>query len=137
MTLMKYANNKKQLKTIILIFFIVIIYILLNNKLHRSICIFYNITGVPCPGCGMTRSFMSLLKLDFKSSFNYHPLFPLVFFLPFLIIRKNTKLIFLFCSVFIIVWMIRLVFYFPHTEPMTYNYNCLFYKFKTLIISIK
>ena len=34
--------------------------------------------GIPCPGCGMTRAFLSLLHLDFKTAFFYHPLFPVV-----------------------------------------------------------
>ena len=36
------------------------------------------ITGIPCPGCGMTRAFASLLHLDFARAFHYHPLFPLI-----------------------------------------------------------
>ncbi len=37
------------------------------------------IFGVPCPGCGMTRAAMSILRLDFKSAFYCHPL---VFLMP-------------------------------------------------------
>lgn len=33
------------------------------------------LTGVSCPGCGMTRACISVLFLDFKSAFYYHPLF--------------------------------------------------------------
>lgn len=31
--------------------------------------------GVECPGCGMTRAFLSALQLDFRSAFYQHPLF--------------------------------------------------------------
>lgn len=31
-------------------------------------------TGVSCPGCGMTRAFVSVLRLDFAAAFYYHPL---------------------------------------------------------------
>ena len=31
--------------------------------------------GIPCPACGMTRAWMSVFQLDFKSAFDYHPLF--------------------------------------------------------------
>ncbi len=34
-------------------------------------------TGISCPGCGMTRAWLSLLRLDFAGAFYYHPLFPL------------------------------------------------------------
>lgn len=37
------------------------------------------IFGIPCPGCGMTRAFLSFVRLDFKKAFDYHPLFPIVF----------------------------------------------------------
>ena len=37
-------------------------------------------TGVSCPGCGMTRALISLVRLDFESALYYHPL---VFLLPF------------------------------------------------------
>ncbi len=48
---------------------------------------FYAIVGCParfffgicCPGCGMTRASLSILKLDFIGAFNYHPL---VFIMP-------------------------------------------------------
>jgi hypothetical protein len=36
------------------------------------------ITGISCPGCGMTRAFYSLLQLDINKAMHYHPLFILV-----------------------------------------------------------
>ena len=33
------------------------------------------ITGISCAGCGMSRAWISLLKLDLKNAFYYHPLF--------------------------------------------------------------
>ncbi len=35
------------------------------------------LTGIPCPGCGMTRAILSALRLDFAEAFHFHPLFPL------------------------------------------------------------
>lgn len=32
-------------------------------------------TGISCPGCGMTRAWLSLIMLDVKSAWHYHPLF--------------------------------------------------------------
>ena len=32
------------------------------------------LTGVSCPGCGMTRALFALLKLDFSLAFEMHPL---------------------------------------------------------------
>ncbi len=35
------------------------------------------LTGIPCPGCGMTRAIVSALRLDFAGAFSLHPLFPI------------------------------------------------------------
>ena len=32
-------------------------------------CIFYKITGLKCPGCGITRMLLSIWKLDFRSAY--------------------------------------------------------------------
>lgn len=44
-----------------------------------SLCIFYNLTQIPCPGCGLTRSFCSIAKGDLLSSFHFHGLGPIMF----------------------------------------------------------
>ncbi len=37
-------------------------------------CIFKNLTGLPCPGCGVTRSVTSAVRGDFSGSFLHHRL---------------------------------------------------------------
>lgn len=44
-----------------------------------SICPFWNLTGHPCPGCGLTRSFVCLAHGHFVDAFRWHPLGPLLF----------------------------------------------------------
>jgi len=39
-----------------------------------SICWFKNCTGLPCPGCGLTRSFSCALRGMFVESWQYHPM---------------------------------------------------------------
>ena len=36
-------------------------------------CFFYVLTGLYCPGCGVTRMSVALLQLDFERAFYYHP----------------------------------------------------------------
>lgn len=36
-------------------------------------CIIYKYTGIQCPGCGVTRMFLSLIKFDFYNAFLYNP----------------------------------------------------------------
>ena len=38
-------------------------------------CVFRLMTGVPCPGCGITRAWLALLRLDPAAALAYHPLF--------------------------------------------------------------
>jgi hypothetical protein len=39
-----------------------------------SVCLFYNLTGLPCPGCGLTRSFVCLGHGHLRESLYWHPL---------------------------------------------------------------
>lgn len=38
-------------------------------------CVFRTVTGVPCPGCGLSRAWLAALRLDFGAAFGYHPMF--------------------------------------------------------------
>lgn len=50
-------------------------YYFLNSKFGLSIsCPIHSLTGLHCPGCGLTRSIFSIIKLDFKSAFMYNQL---------------------------------------------------------------
>lgn len=43
-----------------------------------SICLLRNATGLPCPGCGLTRAFAHLAKGEWAAAWRDHPLvFPL------------------------------------------------------------
>ena len=38
-----------------------------------SICLFYNLTGLPCPGCGLTRAFVCLGHGRWQEALHWHP----------------------------------------------------------------
>ena len=64
-----------KMKLILILISFLIIYFILNELLDVGIpCLFYEITGYYCPGCGITRVLFSLLKLDFYQAFRYNPL---------------------------------------------------------------
>lgn len=103
-----------------------------------TICYFKTITGLPCPGCGLTRAFISLYKGNMLEAFVYHPLWLLVLLVAFVIFFKkhfsisyklyNSNFFWvLVVLIFILCYTIRMMLLFPFYEPMTYNNNSLFY----------
>ncbi|HSA93803.1 MAG TPA: DUF2752 domain-containing protein [Terriglobales bacterium] len=44
-----------------------------SNGLGIRVCLFRILSGLPCPGCGMTRALSSLLHGDGAAAFFYHP----------------------------------------------------------------
>lgn len=103
-----------------------------------DLCLVRNITGFPCPGCGMTRAHISALQLDFKKAFYYHPLFIFPSLLFFIVIFKkrlkiadylynNNYIMLALFFIFVIVYFIRFILLFPNEEPFTYNYNSKIY----------
>lgn len=93
--------------------------VLILNRLFGTICPFKVITGIPCPGCGMTRALAAAMRGQFERAFDFHPLFPLV---PVLlagvgVYSLSTKpsarkaavvTLFTVAGLFIIVWIYRL-----------------------------
>ncbi len=126
-----------HIKNLILFLLVVSVVSIIVNVLtdgKGTVCLFANTTGVPCPTCGLTRSVLYTLKLDFKTAFMYNPL---IFIMPFGllvyiygVIRENKKIIngsiYIIGAVAIIIWIVRMFLYFPNVEPMIYRENSLF-----------
>ena len=73
------------------------------------------ITGVSCPGCGMSRAWLSLLRLDFSAAYNFHPLFllPIPALIVFLLRPRMSQrmfriFIYVMCAMFIAVYALRM-----------------------------
>ena len=53
------------------------IYIRLSGQAFETVyflpCIFKGVTGIPCPGCGMTRACLAILQGEFSTAWRYHP----------------------------------------------------------------
>ena len=123
------------------VIFILLIFLILT----KFTCLIKLITGFPCPACGITRAYWSLLHFRFIDAWNYNPL---IWFIPpvvlFIIVGKkplfnnhkkeNLFLIFVFLIIFS-VYLYRMVTLFPNIPPMDYNKNSLLYTIFSKIYS--
>ena len=93
-----------------------------------KLCLLRNITGIACPGCGMTRSLIATGHLHFVDAIAFHPLGPPVLILLLLYslmhvikLRSRTghlqqipKVIPIALTIcFVIVWVARLLGFLP------------------------
>ncbi len=59
---------------------------------HLTPCFFKSTFGFDCPGCGMQRAFISLLKGNLSESLHYHPaLIPFLITLSVLLVQLKLK----------------------------------------------
>lgn len=60
---------------------------------HQLPCMFKAVTHINCPGCGMQRSFILLIKGDVAASFLMYPaLIPIILLFAFLILHAFLKI---------------------------------------------
>lgn len=112
------------------IIFIIAYFAFGKNYLH-SLCPMVMITGLPCPGCGLTRAVFCLFRLDFSGAFRIHPfIYPIVLYIGFFgwnrYIRRQrpgfwlkTLMILLMVSM-IVFYVWRMLKFFPGDPPMSY-----------------
>lgn len=74
-------------------------------------------TGVSCPGCGMTRAWWYALQGMFQKAWHYHPLFPVPPFVLMLYLFRERIPVRTYCAaviltafLFFAVWLSRLFF---------------------------
>ena len=63
--------KKRIINLIILLSGTLFIFIIVTGKVNVE-CLFKKIFHISCPGCGLTRSFRSILNLDFINAFKYN-----------------------------------------------------------------
>lgn len=118
------------------ILLIVVIFFLIINHFTGTICLLNAITGIPCPGCGLTRAGVLALQGRFTESFTMHPLlFPALAVMAFMFIyitllkKKPSKLFYTIIALclilFVGLYIWRMATLFPDTPPMTINENSL------------
>lgn len=124
---MEFRNLKKHIPIFLAILALVSIVIFSSVDL----CLFRRVTGLPCPSCGMTRSYISLFRGDIGNAFFMHPLFPLIPFIALLFFigrykkKHFTRTYIAIGIAFLVVYIIRMIILFPHTPPFDYEYGSL------------
>lgn len=108
-----------------------LIYALIMNIFKLESCSIKLLIGLPCPGCGMTRAILCLLKLDIKGSFRYNALWLILLFIVVVAILKKygifKKLYYsrvfwtLIGTTILTYYILRLIYVYPN-EPMDYYY---------------
>jgi hypothetical protein len=94
-------------------------------------CPFFKLTGVPCPGCGLTRACLLLARGDLQASIRFHAFAPVFFVLmailivgtllprsvtePFIkkaeTLERQTGITLIILSGLILYWLARLVLF--------------------------
>lgn len=130
-----FVQNLNRYKWFIIGVIIYLLYFMIFHS-NEPNCLIKRTIGFPCPLCGMTRSVLSLLTLQFRDAFMYHPF---IVFMPLLFIlfmfRGVKKIDFLFNSVYfwiiifvfyIGIYITRMILFFPDDIPMDYYYDAVF-----------
>lgn len=127
----KYLNTLiKFIKTYSILIILFVLYILITYLLKIPNCLIKLICGYPCPGCGMTRAGISILKFDFVNAFNFNPLIYILPLVLFVIIFKEYSIVskiyhqkIFWVSLLILtisLYVYRMIFVYPEV-PMNYD----------------
>ena len=110
------------------LFLAIALYWVIFFNFTPSPCIFKNATGLPCPGCGLTRSGLALLRGQWQRSLYYHALLlPIVMIIALNAIGYLKKIKAKYLWVIIVIlftyYFVRLGMYFPDKAPLDYQEN--------------
>ena len=118
-------------------------YIIPANLFTGTACFLASTTGLPCPGCGITRAFSSLITGNLRDSLWHHPLLipaMIIVALYFAVWASRDKLpramgivLITFAVALVALYAVRMVFLFPGEAPLTYNHNAILPRLYRLI----
>jgi hypothetical protein len=121
----------KDIKDIKWAVIVIIAYFVLGKYYLYSLCPMVMATGFPCPGCGLTRAGVCLLKLDLAGAFRIHPfIYPIVLWLGMFGWNRYVKrrkmgsrlkfLMIVLMVLIILFYLWRMRYCFPGEPPMSY-----------------
>lgn len=121
-------SDVKEIKWVIM--GIIAYFVVLRTFFHGG-CPWVLITGMPCPGCGLTRAGICLLHFDFVGAWKIHPfIYAVIFFVllfginRYVFLRTSRKwmLQLLMAGMLLMVafYVWRMFRYYPGEPPMSY-----------------
>ncbi len=112
-TVIKKHGNPSAIVVVVLLMSVV-----LAEMLSGIGCPIHYMTGINCPGCGMSRALLRVLHFDIKGAFLFHPLWWLLPVLAVVwILRESGRIsrkvydrfLWIFCILFLVVYFFRLL----------------------------
>ncbi len=153
---LKAEPDSKRNKWMPLIILALILMMLL--ELFGSTCFFSSVFGIPCAGCGSTRAITFLWEGKLGAALRMHPLILVTlilivvittFTIARFIMKKRGKtlrsplsprltniIFFSLVVLYLATYVIRMILYFPHTEPMVYNHHSVWGRLISFIRAI-
>ncbi len=117
------------------------VYVLITYLADFNGCVSKLVFGVPCPGCGLSRAFFSLITFNIPLAIYYNPLIFLIPIIAFVLIFHDinwvnkiyqSKIFWIFLLfIIIVVFVIRMVIIYPN-PPLDINRDSLLFRFLDL-----
>ena len=85
--------NAKKVMKILLMHLLLITCMIGLILITDGLCIIRKVINFPCPGCGLTRAWLSFFNGDILSAINYNPCFITFPFILMLAIHRQTRLL--------------------------------------------
>lgn len=133
--LLKEAGNRiwQDIKKAIIPFMIFVGYNILVKFLFKAFCPMVIVSGLPCPGCGITRALWYFLTGDFKAAYQMNPTIYIWILVGtwfcinrYLLGRRMpwaNGILLISGIIMLVVYGIRMAYQFPTHPPMTYMYE--------------
>ena len=109
---------------------LVIVYCLVMHALFHYVCPFRLLTGIPCPGCGLSRAGIALVTFRLDRVMFYNPvIIPIALYAVYWAacryilgrkVRYQTAFIILLAVLLFALYFYRLAAFFPNHRPMEY-----------------
>lgn len=109
----------------------VVFCVIFMNVVFHAFCPMVILTGLPCPGCGMTRSLFFLITGRIRQSIWMHPMgipvacLILYFLWNRYLLGRNAKgmkfLIIAAIVLLVVLYCVRMYLFFPNREPYVYT----------------